>query len=298
MSRLTLFLDFSVQPYSIGDMLVVLVGGLAAADEQGLDGLNVVALADPSRPHEDPNMAAAHRNPWESLGRVLPLFELAGVASVEFRTDGRAFLPPSAQKYAAYEALQRIALFHRRRGRVPGLRFSHERCAWADMVLGKCGKRVITVNLRQNYDHHEHRNHTPSVWAEAMERAHARWGVKFCVVGDAHEAKWLPHGFVIRAKDRHTSLMDDLALVHRSKAHIGSPSGPAMVATLGTAPYFIPQADMLPHLDKYGGALRVDSDGDMVYSFASPGQKWSSKPESVDLLVNAIGDLVKRAWPE
>ncbi len=256
--------------------------------------VDVVIAADPTVPHEDPNMAAAHAAPLESLGKLLPLFGLLRQpGSVSIHTAPGA---ASRYEYQTYAALQKVAAYRARGGTGPLLHFSPALCEWADMFLGKCGKRVITVNLRRNYDHHEHRNHNPGIWAEVLSVAATLFGVRFCVVGEAHETGLLPSGLAIIAKERHTSLLEDLALIHRSKAHIGSPSGPAMVATLGSAPYFIPGADMKPHLALYGGALREDSDGDLVYSFASPGQKWSPKPESVPLLVEAIGDLVERAF--
>lgn len=306
MSRLTLFLDFNVQPYSIGDTILALAGAMAVADERGLDGVDVLAVADPRVGHADPNMAGAHATPWQSLGKILPLCELAQVGSFRCFTAGAAWgdvhvdarhVWPPGGVYLTYEAFRQIAAYHERHGHPPRLHFSPELCAWADMFLSKCGRKVITVNLRNNIDHHHQRNFRPDVWAEALARAREAFGVSFCVVGETREIRHAMRGLVTFAKDRGTSLLDDMALIHRSAAHVGSTSGPMAVAMLGQAPHYFVNADMKQNLPLYEGTLREDATGDLRFSFASPWQRFSPKPETVDDLVAAIGELVRLAWP-
>lgn len=274
----SLFLDFSTQPYSIGDTILALAG--AMADSDGAD-FDVVVSADPGVPHADQNMRERHSRPWESLGALLPLFELAPVRSlaVSAKSDGRR------GEYLTYLACQKIAAHHKRHGRPPRLRFD---AAAADP------EGAITVNLRRSTTHHGHRNYDPAVWAEALDRAHELHGAHFLVVCEAHEIdpRLRGRGYVRFAKDHGTTMLQDLALIHRSRAHIGSTSGPQAVAMLGTAPYFFVGADMKAHLPRYGGALVEDSAGDMGFSWASPRQRFSPQRETVPLLVDAIGRLL------
>lgn len=280
-----LFLDFSVQPYSIGDTILALAGAMTEADE-----FDVVAVADPSVPHADANMADRHSRPMESLGALLPLFELAPVRSLTVHTKSTG----ERGSYLTYEACRKIAAYHAKHGHAPQLRFSPALCSWADEFLAQFG-RVVTVNMRQNRSHHYHRNCNPDAWAEAMERCADELGVWFVVVGERGELDRADFGTSVTfAKDRETTLLQDLALIHRSRAHIGSTSGPMAVAMLGTAPYFFVGADAKPHLARYGGALLEDAAGDMAFSWASPGQRFSPQRESVPLLVDAIGDMVRR----
>jgi hypothetical protein len=280
----TLVLDFSVQPYSIGDTILALAGAMADSP----DGFDVVAVANQSVPHADPNMAERHSRPWESLGALLPLLDLAPVRSFTVTTKATG----ERGSYLTYDAIRRIAAYHARHGSTPQLRFSRELCEWADGFLGQFG-RVVTVNMRRNPRDNPHRNCNPDVWAAALERCADELGVWFVVVGAPGEVDRADFGLSVTfAKDHGTTLLQDLALIHRSKAHIGSTSGPMAVAMLGTAPYCFVGADMKPHLARYGGALREDEAGDLVFSFASPGQRFSTQPESVVLLVDAIGRLL------
>jgi hypothetical protein len=290
---LPLYLDFSVQPYSIGDTLLALAAGHAVADERGLDGFDLIAVADPRAKHADPNMAARHATPWASLGALLPLLDLAcGLKALDVHAapvPSPAGCWPPTPRYATYDAIQAIAAYHRRHGRCPRLNFSPALCSWADRFL----EGRITVNLRASPAHHAHRNHAPEVWAKAMECAARELGASFLVVGEAHEVDPIlrERPYVHFAKDYGTTLLQDLALVHRSKAHMGSCSGPMAVAMLGAAPCFFVGADMGPHLKRYGGALREDG-GNLVFSFAAPRQRFSPQRESVGLLVDAIRGLV------
>jgi hypothetical protein len=278
----------SVQPYSIGDTLLAIAAANAEADGRWVD---VVLVADSRVQHEDENMRAAHAAPMESLGKLLPLFELVhDLGSVSIHSRGS----PERGQYQTYRAIQTIA---KCRAPYALLNFSPELCKWADDFLAKCGPRVVTVNLR-TASHHRHRNHDPCTWWAALDsRALESLGLTFLVVGEAHEASERMRGVpgAAFAKDHGTTLLQDLALVHRSKAHIGSPSGPCAVAMLGTAPYFFPASDMGPHLDRYGGALERRG-SDFAYSWASPGQRFSAEPESVPLLVGAVRELAKRAF--
>lgn len=234
---------------------MALAGAMAESEE-----FDVVAAVPPV-PHVDRNMAAAHARPWESLSRLLPLLELAPVRSFTVTTEA----PKERATYRLYDDCKRVAAYHRKHGHPPRLRFPADICKWADERLAG----GVVVNLRANSAFHAHRNANRATWDEALALA----GVPFVEVPSGH------------------GLLCDMALIHRARAFVGSPSGPASIATLGSAPYFVVAADMEPHLARYGGSLRKVGT-DLVFSWASPNQRWSTLPESVPVLVEAIRALV------
>lgn len=282
-------LDMSVQPYSVGDTIVAIAAANAEAAGSRVD---VVLVADPLAEHADENMRELHRWPLESVGRLLSLFELVhGLGSVTVTTDPR----PQRGEYQTYMAIRKIAA----RGARGLLNFSEARNAKADSILASHGPRVVTVNLRSK-SHHLHRNANHAAWNEAMDICAAACGIVFLVVGESSEIPdQIPERrHVVFAKKAHgTSLIEDMALVHRSAAHVGSPSGPLSVAMLGTAPYFCAASEHVrPHIAKYCGALTERPDGSMAWSFAAPCQEISPEPESAGLLVRAIRKIARMAW--
>lgn len=286
--RHVLTLDMSVQPYSVGDTVVAIAAANAEAEGRGVD---VVLVADARVEHEDENMRERHRQPLESLGRLLPLFELVhGLGSLTVTTEAGH----ERGAYQTYAAMRTIAARWRR----GLLHFPEHRTAKADQTIKSHGPRVMTVNLRSQ-THHLFRNANHAAWLEAMDACAAACGIVFLVVGEADEIPGhSPRAHVVYAKQSHrTSLIEDMALVHRSAAHVGSPSGPLSVAMLGEAPYFCAASEHVrPHLAKYGGAITESDDGTMRCSFASPCQEFCPEPESPKLLARAIRKLARRAW--
>ena len=304
--RLLTIIDYAVQPYSIGDFLVYLMGSLVAAESAGAQKVDLCLLSDPSRPHADPIMRSRvnAQNHYSHLMSFLPLVELhpqlgslfifdttAAMMTYAAQSGENYDLWPSAaalgeRKYMYYDIFKMLSEHHRQHGEIPRFKFSPDLSDWTDAFFHQHAASTVpvTVNLRNNPDFHAHRNYSLAAWKEFFERCHETVPVKFIITGAASEVdpslRTLPN--VVFAKDHQTTLLQDLALIHFATFHLGSSSGPTIMAIFGTKPYYIFNCDCLPYLAHYGGAMLQNGAGELQCSFAQKLQSFGVVLETAD----------------
>jgi hypothetical protein len=320
--RLLVPIDFSVQPYSLGDLVAYLMGSLVVALERGCARVDVAIASDPGVPPNDPVMAAyaTRDSHLRRLLALLPLLELHPLlGAVHVFTSRRELLDllsdraaacalwPSrpeidARKYMYYDAIQAVHGFHERRGSIPQLRVSADLRRWAQAFFARLepGRVPVTVNLRNNKGFHAHRNSNLEAWTEFLRVVAADRPVSFFVTGSPDEMdpgiRALPH--VVYTKDHHTDTLQDLALIAEAAFHLGASSGPATIPLYGRRPYYIVNADVLPHLRLYGGALVQVASGELRFGFAGPLQTFGVVPETAALLRAQFERIWgSRDWP-
>lgn len=304
--RLLTIIDYAIQPYSIGDFLVYLMGSLVAAESAGVEKVDLCLLSDPSRPHADPIMRSRvnAQNHYSHLMSFLPLAELHPRLGSLFvfdsapelnaylaKSGGSYTLWPSAaalreQKYMYYDIFKRVKEHHQQHGAIPQFKFNPSLADWADSFFGKHAPRSVpvTVNLRNNPHFHANRNYSLVGWKNFFERCQDTVPVKFIITGAASEVDPSLRSLtnVVFAKDHHTTLLQDLALIHFAAFHLGSSSGPVIMPIFGSKPYHIFNCDALPHVAHYGGALAQNDAGELQFSFAQKLQALSVVPETAD----------------
>ncbi|MGC3996945.1 MAG: hypothetical protein QM767_05215 [Anaeromyxobacter sp.] len=313
-ATLTVVVDFAVQPFSIGDLLVYLNGALAAAESCGADRIDCCLLSDPDDPRSDPIMAAlatrdTHR---QRLFELLPLVQLCprlGAVHVFDRREeclahldaraGSPVWPPraaiEARRYMYYDILQAVHRHHQAGRPIPRLCFSEATAAWARRFLAEQapGLVPITVNLRGNRRFHDHRNSDLAAWRAlfvSCEPLPVRFFVT-CAAAEVDDALRRCTN-VVYAKDAHTDVIQDLALIRHSAFHVGASSGPASIPIFDERPYYICNADVLPHLPLYGGALVRSGEAEVRFAWASPLQRLGVVPETPALLIEQF----QRIW--
>jgi hypothetical protein len=305
-NRLLTILDYASQPYSLGDFLIYLMGSMIAAESSGIEKVDIVILSDLSRGHDDPVMLdwVTAENQHDRLISILPLIELhprfGSIIVFDSITELNAHLGkvdrgyqlwPSysvlqEQKYLYYHIYAMIKVFHERLGTIPQFKFGSLLETWAREFFQQkaSGFVPVTVNLRNNPSFGSHRNYVLSAWQDFFARCEGRIPVKFIITCAASEVdpslRNLPN--VVFAKDHHTTLLQDMALIHFAAFHLGSSSGPTTIRILGTEPYFIFNCDMLPHIALYNGSLLQNADGELYFSFAHKLQAFGLVPETAE----------------
>jgi hypothetical protein len=305
--RLLTIIDYSVQPYNIGDFLLYLMGTLVAAEAAGAEKVDLCILSDSSRPHPEPIMRARinAKNHYAHLMSFLPLVELHPRFGSLFVFDSTAAITDflnksadyqlwpsaadvSARKYMYYDTLKLINAHHQRNGEIPRFQYLPALQDWTQTFFRIHAPQAVpvTINLRNNPHFHGHRNYVPEAWQEFFERCEGTRPVKFIITCAASEVDAGLRGFpnVVFAKDHQSTLLQDLALINFSAFHLGSPSGPAILPVFGTRPYHIVNCDATPHLVHYGGAMELNDAGELRFTFASPLQTFGVVPETADSL--------------
>lgn len=314
---LVLAIDFGAQPYSLGDLLILLTVGMAKAQDAGCTRVVYALLSDPDRPPIDPVMAtyATRENHMQRLMALLPVLQIDpmlgemhvfasasafGAFISERAREGHPIWPSLAElrarKYLYYDALKAIHQFYLTHGALPAYRFNKDLSSFAKGLFGRLarGRVPVSVNLRNNPSFHVHRNAQLEVWREFFGSATRDFPVAFFVTGSPSEMdpaiRACPHVFY--TKDRHTDMLQDLALIHEASFHIGSSSGPSTLAFFLRKPYFIANTDAAPHVKLYGGSLVHEPGGDLRFAFAAPLQSLGVENETASLLRQRL----ERIW--
>lgn len=315
--RLISIIDYSVQPYNIGDLIIYQFGSMMMARILGVERIDFCFISDPESPPTDPNIGRliSRENRYYNLFSIIPTIQLNPQLGAMYVLDSHAeldrFLAQNEEKYLYWPTLRQLRSqeymfystfrmareFHDRFGALPSLLFNDDLTAWARHVFSS---RVypalpVTVNLRNNPHFHHHRNSDIAAWLEFFQACHGRYDVKFiitCGIAEIDDRlRTCPN--VIFAKDLHTNIVQDLALIHYAAFHMGSPSGPAALPVFEAKPYYIVNCDMLPHIDEYRGALLRTEEGKLRFAFAREAQHFGIGTESGALLLREFEMLLR-----
>lgn len=320
--RLLAVYDLSAQPYSIGDLLTHVMGSLVEAQRQGLEKVDYAFITDPERPPVDPVMRSLIQsdNRYFHLLSILPVVQLSPrlgdlkvfdtlgrlKAEIEEHPERHRIWPSmedlDALKYKYYDVLKSLHDEHLRGSPLPRFTYSATLRQWAEAFFeAHCQGRVpVVVNLRNNPNFHHHRNSLLPAWQAFFQAAQDRYPIKFILVCASSEVDPTIRacGNVVFAKDQHSTLIQDLALLRYSAFHIGASSGPAMVSVFDSRPYYFFNSDALPHLAAYQGALLQTPEGDLRLSFSSPLQRFGLEPETAGGIFREVDRIwASRDWP-
>ncbi len=313
--RLLMVYDLTTQPYSIGDILLFQEASLVLREQHSLDLVDFALADDPSLPRADPSLAgingannllflagvlqAAQVNPH--LGSLLYFDSHLGLKRYIMDNADICFVWPPGENFCSREYLYYRILnelffeWHSSHGALPVLSGRKVLVDWArnfnhDHVYPLV---PVTVQLRNNKQFHQERNLDPGVWNEFFDHCSGRYPAKFvilCAPGEI-DARFRDCANVVIAKDYHTSIEQDLALVQAAEIHIGTSSGPGTMAWFNTKPYFMVRSMIQEHL--YRGMIRED--GFLRFFWSSPLQRFTNSGESVELLMSEFSRMWESA---
>jgi len=261
--RLLIIYDFSSQPFSVGDILVMQEAALVLRTAHGLDRIDFACVYDEEQPAlNDLALAAIDSESFLfHLSSVLPAAQVNRHLGSIFLFDShrrlKRFIAQNLGSYEVWPRLLRYATreylfyhcmndlfpkFHARHGCLPHLASRAPAQAWAARFIREFSKQKIvgTVQLRRNPSNPS-RDSVYHAWREFFRYCERRYPVTFFVICAPDELdpelRSLPN--VVCAKDHHTRLEQDLALIEAADFHMGASSGPATVAQFNSRPYCI-----------------------------------------------------------
>jgi hypothetical protein len=313
--RLLLIYDTYSQPFNIGDILLMQAGSLVLREKHKLDIVDFALVYDPKRP-------AASAPVFSSITEGNAVYHLASILPVAQVNPhlGSLFLFNSHQRlerfiadsldlyqvwpsgwrfgsrdYLYYEIFNDLLYNHyRAHGSVPKLPCRPFLLQWA---LAYYHKHVhpdvpITVNIRNNPAFQTHRNSRLDAWLEFFRHCEARYPARFILICARSEIdeRFRQCRNVIIAKDYHTGIEEDLALIHASAAHMGAGSGPVTLAWFSDKPYLMVNTVYGPGYFAHPDMIRREGSVQRFW-FAGPSQRITGEPETAQVLVEEFARI-------
>jgi len=310
--RLLVVYDLSSQPFSIGDILIIQEASLILRERRQLDVVDFAIVFNHQNPAEaSPTFHNVTKtNAMYHLASILPVAQVnPHLGSLllfndheqlhRFIADNADFYEvwPSAWRYAGRDYLYYSVLndliygYFMERESIPSLPcrphlvgdaqafYTHH--VWPDIP--------VTVQVRNNPHIDLHRNMDIETWIDFLNDCNGRYPVKFIIVCSLSEVddRLRQCANVIIAKDFHTSVEQDLALIHEAAIHMGSSSGMGTMAIFNKNPYFLLKAGLFPN--RYKGMIREDPF--LRFCFASPFQRFTLHEETSELLINEFSRM-------
>lgn len=314
--RLLLIYDTSSQPFNIGDILIMQAASLALREKHNVDRVDFALVYDPADPAAaDPVFASiTDRNALFHLASILPVAQVNQHLGSLMLFDSDLHLQryvadsadlyhvwPSGWRYASRDYLYYVVFnevfyeYYKKHGTVMQLTCRPFLLNWAktfflDHVLSQV---PVTVNIRNNQMFQTHRNSSLDVWLEFFKYCESRYPAKFVVICAWSEIddRLRSCSNVILAKDYHTGVEQDLALIHASAIHMGVGSGPVSMAWFSTKPYLMVNTVYGVNYFKHPDMLVDMEPGIQRFCFAGPLQRIVASAETTDLLVNEFGRM-------
>lgn len=314
--RLLLIYDTSSQPFNIGDILIMQAASHALREKHNLDRVDFALVYDPVDPAAaDPVFASiTDRNALFHLASILPVAQVNQYLGSLMLFDSDLHLQryvadsadlyhvwPSGWRYASRDYLYYVVFnevfyeYYKKHGTVMQLTCRPFLVDWANtFYLDHVFPKVpVTVNIRNNQMFQTHRNSNLDVWLEFFKHCESRYPAKFIVICAWSEIddrlRDCPN--VILAKDYHTGVEQDLALIHASAIHMGVGSGPVSMAWFNTKPYLMVNTVYGPNYFKCSDMLVDMAPGIQRFCFAGPLQRIVASAETTELLINEFAHM-------
>ncbi len=291
--RLLVIYDFSSQPFSIGDILVIQEASLVLRQVAGVDRVDLALVYDPASPVV-PDPA------FSQIGSENFLWHLDSHRRLEEFASGNLDIydvwPPLLQyanrEYLYYRVFNEVLFdYFQREKALPRLELRPPARAWSRAFIERhVGSDVpVTVQIRRNPANPERDTHSDS-WISFFQFSLGRYPVKFLIICAQHEvdARLRQCPNVIVAKDHCTNVEQDLALVDAAAIHMGASSGPGVIAIFNDKPYC--QFNTNLQLDRYKGSILEGNRGRLFFSKST--QSFLFGRETPDL----IAEEFERMW--
>jgi hypothetical protein len=315
--RLLIIFDTSSQPFNIGDILIMQAVSLALREKHGVGKVDFALIYDPYDPAAfDPAFNSINdRNVIYHLASILPVAQVNQHLGSLLLFDSDLHLQryvadsadlyqvwPSGWKFASqdylyYEAFNQVFYeYYKKHGSIMRLTCRPFLVDWARTFYHDhvCQQVPVTVNIRNNMLFQTYRNATLDAWLEFFKYCESRYPVKFIVICAWSEIdeRLRNCSNVMIAKDYHTGIEQDLALIHTSAIHMGVGSGPMSMAWFNTSPYLMVNTVYGPNYFKHPDMVVEIEPGIQRFCFAGPLQRIVAGVETTELLI----DEFARMW--
>ena len=132
-------------------------------------------------------------------------------------------------------------------------------------------------------------------WLQLFKYCESRYPVQFfilCARAEIDE-RLRQCGNVTIAKDHHTTVEQDMALINMSAMHMGGDSGPVAMAVFGAAPYLWVDTGHVTETDFYQHSHMIERIDDRIRRlwFAGPHQRIMLGPEDAEALIREFEGL-------
>lgn len=302
--RVLLVYDLASQPFSVGDILVLQEAALIVRQVRNLGKIDVAVVYDTQKPVvDDPAFSQIDRESFLfHLSSILPAAQVNPLLGAAFLFDSheslesyiadnesRYFVWPTiglytSREYLFYHCFNELFFdYFQQYGRLPVMNSRPAAQTWARHFLEKHtpGQIAGTIQLRRN-PVNPARNSRYDAWLAFFRHCESTYPVKFIAICAPHEIDPLLRNLpnVIIAKDHHTSLEQDLALIETAAFHMGASSGPSTICQFNDKPYCIFGWRIDPAVFK---GITTDGHRHRFY-FSTSFQNWIIEHETVDLL--------------
>lgn len=314
--RLLLVFDTYSQPFNIGDILILQEGSLVLRERHHIDLVDFAIVYDPKDPAaSDPAFSSiTEGNALYHLASILPvaqvnqhlgsLFLFNSHRNLErFIADNADYYQiwPSAWKFGAREYLY-YAVFnellydhYKKHGSIPHLTCRRFLADWARAFYQNHVQPsvAVTVNVRNNPVFHTHRNLRMECWLEFFRHCEARYPAKFVIICARAEIdeRLRQCANVVIAKDHHTGIEQDLALIHASAIHMGAGSGPISMAWFSDKPYLMVNTVYGPDYFAHPEMIHQEDAKVQRFWFAGPLQRITEGPETTQVLIREFARM-------
>ncbi len=319
--RVLVVYDTTTQPFSVGDILYAQEAALVLCERYGAEMADFAILYDPQEPTANNRTFSAAVNSetvMYHLASLLPLAQvnqrLGSLFVFNSRDQITRWMADSADEYHVWPSgaqmgarinlcaivLNDLLVEHYRlRGSIPRLMCRPYMRKWAaQFYRDQLGAGLaVTVNLRNNPGWHTLRNSRMESWLQFFKHCESLYPVQFFILCARSEIdeRLRQCGNVTYAKDHHTTVEQDMALINMSAMHMGGDSGPVTMAILGSAPYLWIDSGHITETDFYKHnhmIERIDNRARRLW-FASPDQRIVLGPEDADVLIHEFESLFR-----
>lgn len=317
--RILIIYDLSVQPFSIGDLLLAQEVGLILCAEKKVNNVDVAILLTSKKPtsndiafesinsenylyHFSALFPVLQMN--KKLGSVFIFNSTVQLTNLVKHSNSYLKIWPSVKdifltkSYLHYIAFDEIIFPHWNNFKeLPNLEPIGYLNDWAENFINKfCnGKTVVTINFRNNKLFQNERNLDVEIWHQFFYSCIQKKNVIFLIVCAKNEIddRLRSCSNVIFAKDYDTTIEQDLALISAGDIHMGSSSGPASVAWFSNnKPYFIVRFTLSPNDFETPCLTSTGEDGYYKFCFSSAFQTFFSGSETVKILILKLEEML------
>lgn len=304
--RLLFIYDLTFQPFSIGDFLVANAAALAVSELENINQVDILVIFDKNNFTKTKEFSYVNTdNIYFNISSLLPIAQInqyfSNLLVFENRFQADKFILDNIQYYKVYPNIKLYGMgtyyywdamnsifprYFDSYGHPPYFICRNFLNSWVNQFFSKNveGHLPVTINLRNNKNHGQNRNSNLDEWHKFFVYCNSRYNVKFIIICSINEVdvRWRQCSNVLVAKDFHTFIEHDLALINNSSFHMGSPSGPLSMSWFGKNPYIMFNFER-DHLKLYSSI--IEKENYLSFSFANPLQLMTLKEETFDNLL-------------
>ncbi len=325
-NRILVLYDLSIQPFSIGDILIMQEAALVIKEELGAQVIDFALLYNPNNPS---NGDVAFKNivPETAINNLISLLPVAqvnpfigSIFTFNDRMQLQKFISDNLEiyhvwpsgwtfeirrEYLYYRIFDEIIYpFYKKNQKIPILSAREPMKKWASIFFNKhCGSCVpVTVNLRNNPKFQTTRNLTTEHWLNFFKKCEDICDVRFIIICARSEIddRLRDCRNIIFSKDFDTNIEEDLALIQCSAIHLGVPSGPATIAFFSEKPYLIFKGELHKQFFKHNDMVTLGANGTQRFCFAKGNQLFIGGTESSSIMLHEFKKIYStfdsKAW--